>query len=68
MRRRPNAVTSEEGDLVLLKADSEKMVELAKYRAIEGKTWNHSVVVGNRIFIRNAEERSEERRVGKECA
>ena len=49
-------VTSEEGDLVLLRADSEKMVELAKYRAIEGKTWNHSVVVGNRIFIRNAEE------------
>ncbi len=49
-------VTSEEGDLVLLKADSEKMVELAKYRAIEGKTWNHSVFVGNRIFIRNAEE------------
>jgi outer membrane protein assembly factor BamB len=49
-------VTSEKGELVLLKADSSKMVELAKFQAIEGKTWNHSVVVGNLVFIRNAEE------------
>ena len=49
-------VTSEKGELVLLRADSEKMMELAKFPAIEGKTWNHSVVVGNRIFIRNAEQ------------
>ena len=49
-------VTSEKGELVLLKADSGKMVELAKFQAIEGKTWNHSVVVGNLVFMRNAEE------------
>ena len=49
-------VTSEKGELVLLRADSEKMMELANFPAIEGKTWNHSVVVGNRIFIRNAEQ------------
>ena len=49
-------VTSEKGELVLLKADSSKMVELGKIHAIEGKTWNHSVVVGNLVFIRNAEE------------
>lgn len=49
-------VTSETGELVLLKADSSKMVELAKFQAIEGKTWNHSVVVGNLVFIRNGEQ------------
>ena len=49
-------VTSEAGELVLLKADPSKMVEIAKIQAIEGKTWNHSVVVGNRVFVRNAEE------------
>jgi len=49
-------VTSEAGELVLLKADSSEMVELAKFRAIDGKTWNHYVVVGNQVFIRNAEE------------
>jgi len=49
-------VTSEAGELVLLRADSKSMVELAKFPAIEGKTWNHSVVVGNHVFIRNAEQ------------
>ena len=42
--------------LVLLRADTKSMVELAKFPAIEGKTWNHSVVVGNHVFIRNAEQ------------
>ena len=49
-------LTSEAGELVLLRADASKMVELAKFPAIEGKTWNHSVMVGNRVYIRNAEQ------------
>lgn len=49
-------VTSELGELVLLRTDPKSMVELAKFQAIEGKTWNHSVVVGNRIYMRNAEQ------------
>ncbi len=49
-------VTSEAGELVLLRADSKSMVELAKFPAIEGKTWNHSVVVGNKVYIRNGEQ------------
>ena len=49
-------LTSEAGELVLLQADASKLVELAKFPAIEGKTWNHSVMVGNRVYIRNAEQ------------
>ena len=49
-------VTSEAGELVLLKADPKSMIEVARIQAIEGKTWNHSVVVGHRIYIRNAEQ------------
>jgi len=49
-------ITSETGELVLLKADPKSIVEVAKFQAIEGKTWNHSVVVGNRVFMRNAEQ------------
>jgi hypothetical protein len=30
--------------------------ELARSKAIEGKTWNHPVLVGDRLFVRNAEE------------
>ena len=49
-------VTSEAGELVLLKTDADKMVEMGKIQAIQGKTWNHSVMVGNRVYLRNGEE------------
>lgn len=49
-------LTSEKGELVLLKADPEKMVELAKFQAIEGKTWNHPILIDNHVFVRNGQE------------
>ncbi len=49
-------IASEYGDVVLVKADPSAHSELAKFRAIEGKTWNHPVVVGDRLYLRNAEE------------
>lgn len=49
-------VLSETGELVLLKADPASHQELARIQALEGKTWNHPVVVGDRIYIRNAQE------------
>jgi len=49
-------VTSERGDVVLLKADPSGRQELAKFRALDGKTWNHPVVIGDRLYIRNARE------------
>src|SRR6185369_1959147 len=49
-------VVSERGDLVLLRTSPEKLQELAKIKSIKGKTWNHPVVVGNRLYVRNAEE------------
>ncbi len=48
-------VTSETGEVVLLKADPAKPVELARFPAIEGKTWNHPVVIGSKLYLRNAE-------------
>lgn len=47
-------IVSETGDLVLIRADSEKLVELGNSPAIKGKTWNHPVVVGDRVYVRNA--------------
>lgn len=49
-------VVSERGELVLLRANPDRHDELAKVSALSGKTWNHPVVVGNRLYIRNAEE------------
>ena len=49
-------VLSEEGELVLVQARSDQFTELAKVPAIEGKTWNHPVLVGDLLLVRNAEE------------
>jgi len=49
-------VLSEEGDLALVKAASDQFTELAKFKAIEGKTWNHPVLVGDQLLVRNGEE------------
>jgi hypothetical protein len=49
-------VLSEQGEVALLAASSDGYQELAKFAALDGKTWNHPVVVGDRLFIRNARE------------
>ncbi len=49
-------VVSERGALVLLRANPERHEELAKIPALAGKTWNHPIVVGDRLYMRNSEE------------
>ena len=49
-------VISEEGDVVLVAASPDKHTEIAKFRAIEGKTWNHPVLVDDVLLVRNGEE------------
>ena len=49
-------VLSEQGDVVLLEVNPDKSVELAKFPAIHGKTWNHPVVAYGKLFVRNGEE------------
>jgi outer membrane protein assembly factor BamB len=49
-------VATEYGEVVLLKASPSGHQELTKFRALEGKTWNHPVVIGDRLYIRNAQE------------
>jgi outer membrane protein assembly factor BamB len=49
-------VVTERGELALVTAASDRFTELARFKAIEGKTWNHPVLVGDLVLVRNGEE------------
>lgn len=49
-------VITEQGKLKLLRTNSQKHEELASIDGLEGKTWNHPVVVGDRLYVRNSQQ------------
>ena len=49
-------VLSEKGELVLVKASPDQFNELARFKVLEGKTWNHPVLVGDVVLVRNDHE------------
>jgi hypothetical protein len=49
-------VLTEDGEVALLRATSEKRDELCRFKALEGKAWNHPVIAHGKLFVRNGEE------------
>ncbi|MFN3189725.1 MAG: PQQ-binding-like beta-propeller repeat protein [Aureliella sp.] len=50
------AVITEKGKLVFVEATPDKHNELLTVDALDARTWNHPVAVGDRLYLRNAEE------------
>jgi hypothetical protein len=48
-------VVSESGEVVLLSANPDRHEEHGRFQAIDGKTWNHPVLVRGRLYVRNDE-------------
>jgi outer membrane protein assembly factor BamB len=49
-------IISESGELALVKASPGKYEEIARFQAIEGKTWNMPAIADGRLIVRNASE------------
>ena len=49
-------VVAERGDLALVEASPDRHTELARFPAIEGKTWSQPALAGDTLLVRNRRE------------
>jgi outer membrane protein assembly factor BamB len=49
-------VSSDKGELALVKATPQQYTEVSRFNAIEGQTWNYPAIAGGKLLIRNANE------------
>ena len=49
-------VVTEKGEIALVEANPAAHKEIARTKAIEGKTWNHPVLAHGKLYVRNGEQ------------
>ena len=49
-------VTSDQGEIALVKATPAQYTEVARFTALQGQTWNYPAIAGGRLLVRNSTE------------
>jgi outer membrane protein assembly factor BamB len=49
-------VTSDQGDVALVKATPDAYTEVTRFTAVKGQTWNYPAIAGGRLLVRNSTE------------
>ena len=49
-------VTSDQGDVALVKASPDKYTEVARFSAVQGQTWNYPAIADGKLLVRNSNE------------
>ncbi len=49
-------VTSDQGEVALVKASPDGYTEVARFEAIKGQTWNYPAIANGRLLVRNSNE------------
>jgi outer membrane protein assembly factor BamB len=49
-------ITSDQGDIALVKATPAGYSEVARFAALKGQTWNYPAIAGGRLLVRNSSE------------
>jgi outer membrane protein assembly factor BamB len=49
-------LTSDQGDLALVKASPDKYTEVARFQAVQGQTWNYPAIASGKLLVRNSNE------------
>src|SRR5829696_6661511 len=49
-------ITTDKGEIALVKASPDKYTEVARFSALQGQTWNYPAIASGRLLIRNSNE------------
>ena len=49
-------VTSDQGEIALVKASPDKYTEVARFSALQGQTWNYPAIASGKLLVRNSNE------------